>query len=106
MGRREFVLKQSEGHIDQEMLDQFKMHVAIFRKLGGSEIPKHHLMLHMLIMIKWHGNPLAYSTWLDESLNKDLKKTLRNCHQHCFEPTAFAKMNDVLERRVKRQRLE
>ena len=87
------------------MVDKFKMHVNLFRKLGGGLKPKHHLVLHMLVMVDWHGSPLSYSTWLDESLNKDLKKTLRNCHQHNFESTAFAKMDDVLERSVKRQRL-
>ena len=88
------------------MLDKFKMHVNLFRKLGGGLLPKHHLMLHMLALVWWHGNPLSYSTWLDESLNTDLKKTLRNCHQHCFESSAFAKMEDVLSRRAKRPRLE
>ena len=88
----------------QDLMDTLKRHVILIRELSGTLLPKHHLMIHLTFSSDWHGNPVCYATWLDESLNKQLKMVLRNCHQSCFETTAFAKMQDVLSRASKRQR--
>ncbi len=78
----------------------------IHRSSGvGLEIPKTHLMSHVNLRSKKHGNPWRYTTFLDESLNKDLKRVLRNCHQANFEVLAMFKLSSVLDRSAKRQRL-
>ena len=66
-------------------------------------LPKHHLMLHVNHRAILQGNPWMYTTFLDESLNKELKKCLRLCHQSTFEDTAFVRVDQVLKRCSKRQ---
>ena len=76
----------------QEMMDTYKRHVVLARRLSYNLIPKHHLMFHLLARAASQGNPRFYSTWLDESLNRDLKLVLRNVSQCAFERLALAKM--------------
>ena len=69
------------------------------------EVPKHHLMYHLIQRSREMGNPWSYTTFEDESLNKMLKRTLRTCHQSNFESMAFHKLQHCLERlSVKRKR--
>jgi hypothetical protein len=69
------------------------------------DIPKSHLMIHVNNRSEWHGNPWRYTTFLDESLNKEFKRVLRNCHQCNFENLAMFKLSHVLEKSTnKRQR--
>ena len=58
-------------------------------KALGLELPKDHLMVHLTHRAVALGNPWRYTTFLDESLNKELKRVLRLCHQATFESTAF-----------------
>lgn len=65
--------------------------------LGLSRQPKHHLMFHIACRSVGSWGPWLGATFLDESLNKTLKKVLRNVHQATFESSAFCKMRAVLE---------
>ena len=85
------------------MVDAWTRHMVIIREFDLF-IPKHHLMVHVNDRAPFHGNPWKYTTFLDESLNKDLKKCLRLCHQANFEAMAFTKVEAVMLRGVKRQR--
>ncbi len=67
--------------------------------------PKAHLMIHVNHRTRQQGNPWRYTTFLDESLNKELKKVLRNVHQSNFETLAYAKLGQVLADTCKRQRV-
>jgi hypothetical protein len=69
-------------------------------------LPKTHLMFHVNYRSVLQGNPWYHTTFLDESLNKTLKKVLRLCHQTAFEQMAFAKLAEVLRRSAKRCRVE
>ena len=60
-------------------------------KALGLVLPKDHLMAHLTHRAVALGNPWRYTTFLDESLNKELKRVLRLCHQATFESTAFVK---------------
>ena len=68
------------------------------------ETPKTHLMVHLNDRAKLHGNPWLYTTFLDESLNRELKKVLRLCHQRNFETMGLLKIVTVLENRAKSAR--
>jgi hypothetical protein len=61
-------------------------------------------MVHVNDRAAFHGNPWTYTTFLDGSLNKELKTCLRFCHQSNFEHMAFMTMQAVLARGMKRQR--
>ena len=61
--------------------------------------PKAHLMVHLILRAGFHGNPLSYQCFLDESLNSVLKKTARNCHQAKFESSLMLKLEVVLRRK-------
>lgn len=67
-------------------------------------IPKTHLMIHANNRASQQGNPWRYTTFLDESLNKELKRVLRLCHQSNFETMAMVKLVAVLDRGPKRAR--
>ena len=60
-------------------------------------IPKEHFAYHLLARMAYLGNPKRYATWLDESLNKALKKTTTHASQLSFEPSVLLKMQHVLE---------
>lgn len=78
---------------------------TLSRVVPEVEGPKLHLMLHVAHRIAMQGNPWHTATWLDETLNKMLKQTLRNCHQATFESQGFAKMTHNLQKAAKRRRL-
>ena len=61
----------------------------------GVETPKTHLMCHVSDRARSHGNPWLYTTFYDESLNKELKKVLRLVHQANFEAIGLQKVVSV-----------
>ncbi len=61
-------------------------------------------MVHVTDRAGFLGNPWRYTTFVDESLNKDLKRVLRLYHQATFERMALVKVAAALERSAKRQR--
>ena len=79
-------------------LDLWKRYSALTQDLDMST-PKAHLMWHLILRAEIQGNPWSYTTFMDESLNKLLKKTLRLCHQAAFETMGLAKINQLFERR-------
>ena len=63
------------------------------------ETPKMHLMCEMHHRAPFFGNPWTYHTFLDEGLNKVLKRVSRLCHQQNFEWLAMHKASGALRRR-------
>ena len=55
-------------------------------------------MYHLIRRAAYQGNPWTYTVFLDESLNKLLKRMLRLCHQVKFEVMALAKGKELLRR--------
>ena len=66
--------------------------------------PKVHLMFELHHRAPWFGNPWWYHTFLDEGLNKVLKRVLRLCHQRNFEWLAMLKAKAALRRRDEESR--
>ena len=62
----------------------------------GCSTPEAHLVVHLACWALVQGNPVLCSTFLDESLNKTLKRCLRLCHQSNFEPMAFCKVQEAI----------
>jgi hypothetical protein len=85
----------------KELLDKWKRHLSLIRDLGVFT-PKHHLMLHMILRAPFFGNPWSHHTFLDESLNKQLKAVCRLCHQLTFDSTVLIKMCHTMLRHAKR----
>eukprot|EP00969_Alexandrium_andersonii_P178192 7879466-Alexandrium_andersonii.AAC.1 len=67
------------------------------------ELPKHHLLLHLIHSTGWAGNPRVYATWTDESENRRLKAVCKGAHQLGFEATVLNKMRDSLALSGKRK---
>jgi len=90
--------------VQQLLLDIWKQVLALARPL---EIftPKAHLMLHIVLRASWMGSPAAYTTFLDEALNSNLKSVLHLVHQTNFERQGLAKFGEALARPAKRKRL-
>ena len=63
------------------------------------QTPKLHLMFELHHRASWFGNPWSYVTFLDEGLNKTLKRVLRLCHSRNFEWLAMHKAKAALRRR-------
>ena len=81
------------------------------RLMGSLDIedwskPKHHLMFHINHRSPYFGNPWFYTTFLDEGLNKNLKKMLRNCHQMTFETLALCRAPEMLGRWRRKRALD
>ena len=69
-------------------------------------LPKHHLIVHPILESLEKGNPWFYAAWLDESLNKDLKRACKDASQLTFEYVVLNKMREILKakRVLKRRR--
>ena len=61
-------------------------------------MPKRHLILHMLERLPDFGNPRFYANWMDETLNKVLKRTCKSVSQVTFEPALYVRMRELLKR--------
>ena len=69
--------------------------------------PKHHIIYHLLHKMGYQGNPRNYATWLDESLNKLLKRCCRETSVVTFERCVLARMRSLLcEKGSKRPRCD
>jgi hypothetical protein len=90
-------------HTHKAMVDLWAKYMKLVEDLG-IDVPKAHLMVHVNHRARAQGNPWRYTTFLDESLNKELKRVLRLCHQANFETLAMAKLSAVLDKSSKRQR--
>ncbi len=71
------------------------MHMALIKDFDAMT-PKHQQMVHPLIESLRLGNPRFYATWLDESLNKDLKASCRFASQTTFDVVVLPRMIEVL----------
>ena len=102
------VMKQSPASLpmqtQQELLDLWKRHMSLMTEFDIFT-PKHHLMFHMILRASVLGNPWMYNTFLDESLNKQLKAVCRLCHQVTFESIAILKITEVLKRQAAKRGL-
>ena len=87
----------------QELLDIWKNFMSAAEGINCWK-PKAHLMYHAILRARRQGSPLAYQVFLDESLNRELKLCLKNCHQRNFETLGLVKMADVLKRPSMRRR--
>jgi len=86
------------------LFEVYSTHVAIMEEYEVFT-PKHHLMFHLLKKIDYQGNPTYYATWLDEGLNKVLKKTCRDTSAMTFEKPILSRMRRILHRMtLKRKR--
>lgn len=82
----------------EEQIDLYKRHVSIMKTFPGYHIPKVHMMAHILKRQTVLGSFRLYATWLDESLNKDLKAACRYASQLGFEARVLDRMVTVLRR--------
>ena len=73
-------------------------HVALMTPFNCF-VPKHHIVFHLIRNIGYHGNPLVYATWLDESLNKLLKAACKHAAGPTFYQNVLLKMRDLLKAR-------
>ena len=80
-------------------LECWKTYIGIVRPVFEDDFsPKHHMMFHLLLRCARQGKPALYYNFMDESLNKDLKKILRNVHQVAFERLGLLKAREYLKR--------
>ena len=70
------------------------------------ELPKRHLMLHLINDLQQYGNPWWYDTFTDESNNKILKQTCRMQSQVTFERSVLPAMRAQLKSNANRTRCD
>jgi hypothetical protein len=80
----------------QQSFDLWKRYCALTTDVPDVQTPKRHVVVHLLGNIPVMGNPHRYANWLDESLNKDLKKCCRTVSQATFEPFCFSECENTL----------
>ena len=76
-------------------------HLALM-EAENAYTPKHHIMVHLLFMSWFFGNPKSYSAWLSEAKNKTLKLACRETSQATFESSVLLRMRELLA--VKKRR--
>lgn len=60
------------------------------------DIPKKHQFMHMMRRLPFAGNPMYFSCWMEEALNKNLKRASRLISQQTFELTVLNSMCRLL----------
>lgn len=85
----------------QAALDAYKVYVEVAKK-HELELPKDHVMMHLLRDMPRHGGAFKYAVFLDEALNLVLKRTLRLVHQLTFEVMGFCKLKSAIKRAMRR----
>ena len=71
---------------------------ALYSKdMEGVDIPKKHLVTHLLDEISFFWEPKRYANWIDESLNRELKYGLRLVSQAPFESFALLRFRAFLK---------
>ena len=86
-----------DGDDCERLLRDWKMFCAATSGMEALHTPKRHAMGHMICSTPLKGNPRCYSNWLDESLNRLLKKACRQLSQATFEQTLLLTMPRLLE---------
>ena len=74
----------------------YKRYVYLTQHIEQLLQPKRHIMWHMLERLEDFGNPIAYSNWYDEHLNKLLNMACRTASQHNFEEGLQSRMRPLL----------
>ena len=87
--------RPTNGEI-QLLWDSLQEFLSITKEIGTVEIPKRHMLLHMLRMIPEAGNPRFYACWHDEGLNKMLKMSCRLISQVTFDISVLHSMWEQL----------
>lgn len=80
----------------QECVDQWVVHMCLTADVPEVIIPKRHLVTHLLHNACAQGNPKRYANWLDEGLNRVLKKACRSVSQNTFESFLLLRMREIL----------
>ena len=79
-------------------------HLKLAQSAGVPSIPKHNQFVHLLQNMRRFGNPKMYSSFIDESLNKNLAAVARNAHSFVWERRIFQMWDGLIEMAKKRQR--
>lgn len=90
------------GRQQQEAFDHWNSFLRYTSDLG-MEVPKRHLCAHLLADSAFFGNPRVHANWTDESLNRELKQSLRAVSQASFESFILLRFREVLKRGTKRK---
>ena len=88
----------------QACWDALHQHLALTAHMEEIHTPKRHLLMHMLRMMPWAGNPRFYACWRDEALNRMLKASCRTVPQATFDITVLTNMANLLEHENKKKR--
>jgi hypothetical protein len=74
----------------------FRGFIACTRDEPLLNIPKKHQFFHLLRRLRLSGNPMMFTCWKWEALNKPLKRCCRNVSQASFELTVLNSMGRLL----------
>ena len=77
----------------QELLDCVLRHVHLLRSAHCRLLPKHHLWAHMTLRVPQFGNPIYYSTFLDETLNKVISTVAVHSHPSRWDERIFERVD-------------
>ena len=76
----------------------FQRFIASTEAEEECQIPKRHMLFHVLERMSDHGNPKGYANWMDETLNRALKLACRHVSQQNFERSLYRNMREWLRR--------
>ena len=75
----------------REMFTHWHYFVVLSCDGGVKMFPKTHLMYHLISRASRHGNPVSYTCFLDESLNRNLAAVARSAYAPVWERRIFHK---------------
>ena len=96
-GKHILQMNSSAQTVHRFAQDSFDAYINFTQRANvESELPKRHLLVHLLKRADWFGNPRLYATWRDEGLNAVLRNACRHVSQSTFEQNVLANMSQLL----------
>ena len=86
------------------LYDAAERHVILSRDGGVHMKPKHHLFLHLMARAAEFGNPNSYSTFDDESINRNLKQVGVMAQFKVWTARALVSFERIERQRAQRKR--
>ena len=82
--------------LQSELLSMMVQHINAIDRAGMKLLPKHHLMIHMILRVRTLGKPKLYSTYFGETTNGVVASVSRSVHVLTFCASVHRKYGALL----------
>lgn len=86
--------------LQAHLLKTVSRFTTLYVRAGGVLLPKHHLLIHLVLDTNRNGNGTYYATYKDEEFNGLVAKIAKSCHKSTWHVSIFMKVHILGEIRA------